>query len=1514
LSDALALRLLDQLERLEAERLAWGLVDGGFTFDELESHAADLIDEVLAADDAALPPTGPELIAALEKRVLVWATPETPRRFRTRMAESVRLLARLRQMFREGDWSSGSTLTSDFRYHIAPRRFPKRELDPESVGEALTDAVPLTEGQQSVLRSLLGSGSARPVMLSRFQAEATEAVLAGLDSGQVSASVIAAGTGSGKTLAFLLPTLVHVTGIPGSPPHASAIAVYPRNELLKDQIRATLERLLPVSVTLRGVRGRGASIGALYGSVPWKASGVLKKPEWRQVQGPRGAARSCPFVRCVGCGRDMVWHESDIAEDRHLLDCPDHTCGVSLPEGMVCLTREKLVASPPDILFTSAEMLNRSLSHRHVSKVFGVGTYGAPALLILDEIHTYSGPHGAQVALLLRRWRKLARARPHVIGLSATIADATRFMSDLTGVFENRVRLVEPTHDSMTIQGAEYAIALRGDPVSETSLLSTTIQAAMLLRRVLDPPGARGSGGVFGSKLFVFADNLDVINRLYDNLSDAEGYWSNARANRRAIGSLANLRNPVIAPSYERWLAGQSWDLCAQIGHLFHDGIRGRVGRVSSQDTGVDSSVSTLVATASLEVGFDDPDVGAIVQHKAPRDPAQYLQRRGRAGRTQIMRPITLVVLSDFGRDRLAYQRYEDLFSPVVSAKYLPVENPYILKIQAAYALLDWLARSLPTSASVSVFDLLSGPKGPWAGVHVGKIVGGLEALLTDDKIRDDFASFLGTVLEITPQQVQDVLWAPPRSLLFEVIPTALRRLRTAWAGETPPTSFSTPLPEFLPAALFADLNLPEVVLDLPTELQGQRGAGAEAESKTERMPFRQALSEFAPGRVSRRFGTAHGLLAHWIPVPVEDSDTATIDVSSFLDPSSAVDLDEVAFLDDDGEVSVRVLRPLTLKLQRPPDDIEPSSNASLDWRTSFFGAEAPRTISLPPTAATQHLLAEVAAYLHGDGAPAEVHRFAVGTRANTRWKRGSRRQREAYYSFQRNGEPIALGFSQTVDGIRFRLALPPELAPSVRASQQLHRHLRVMRFRDFVQSDARLEGLANRFQRDWLCDAVLATLGRMALSRRVEVSDLDTDGLLTANTMVEALSTIFDAAIDDDGDDADEPQGNRRFEDLRSILGVPSALAVLREYARILWDPIDGTWEPWLSRVAHQTMGAALLSACQGLVSELSFDDLLIDVLPTRDGQADSHEIWVSEDTPGGSGIVERLSVLIAEDPQRFLALVESALEPSDSEQSRENLGRVASWLSPDGPDFDESVAEAAAAVREARSHHEEGSALEVLKSTLRDAGLLLTPTTLTSVNLRLLRPGSSQQTDRLYHRMASGWAAAEQALGFEISPRVLAEIRSHDPSMDELLTSLAGADQTITWRYRILNSLLWPTEGTLRREGLQYYNPYAPPPSCDRLILLGLVAPSIPLVDVGEDGWLVRLGEAVRGTGAADLMSSDRGLPDLRRALLTLAIRPLDAGVLLVHPRVRAHTHRNGLDIVRVEVPELFGVAVDE
>ncbi|MFV2854638.1 helicase C-terminal domain-containing protein, partial [Escherichia coli] len=78
---------------------------------------------------------------------------------------------------------------------------------------------------------------------------------------------------------------------------------------------------------------------------------------------------------------------------------------------------------------------------------------------------------------------------------------------------------------------------------------------------------------------------------------------------------------------------GQQWPLAKMIGHTLDSADRSNVKRTSSQDAGVDHAADLIVATASLEVGFNYPNVGAVIQHKAPRDNAQFLQRKGRAGR-----------------------------------------------------------------------------------------------------------------------------------------------------------------------------------------------------------------------------------------------------------------------------------------------------------------------------------------------------------------------------------------------------------------------------------------------------------------------------------------------------------------------------------------------------------------------------------------------------------------------------------------------------------------------------------------------------------------------------------------------------------------------------------------------------------------------------------------------------------------------------------------------------------------
>ena len=72
------------------------------------------------------------------------------------------------------------------------------------------------------------------------------------------------------------------------------------------------------------------------------------------------------------------------------------------------------------------------------------------------------------------------------------------------------------------------------------------------------------------------------------------------------------------------------------------------------------------------------------------------------------MRPWTIVVLSDYGRDRVTYQSYERLFDPELTPRSLPIANPAVVRMQAVFATMDWLSTRLRGDAQV--WRLLQGP------------------------------------------------------------------------------------------------------------------------------------------------------------------------------------------------------------------------------------------------------------------------------------------------------------------------------------------------------------------------------------------------------------------------------------------------------------------------------------------------------------------------------------------------------------------------------------------------------------------------------------------------------------------------------------------------------------------------------------------------------------------------------------------------------------------------------------
>jgi very-short-patch-repair endonuclease len=84
-------------------------------------------------------------------------------------------------------------------------------------------------------------------------------------------------------------------------------------------------------------------------------------------------------------------------------------------------TRQRILNNPPDILLTNYVMLELLLTRPFEQKIIEAAK--GLRFLVLDELHTYRGRQGADVALLVRRLRDRLDARDLLcIGTSATIA------------------------------------------------------------------------------------------------------------------------------------------------------------------------------------------------------------------------------------------------------------------------------------------------------------------------------------------------------------------------------------------------------------------------------------------------------------------------------------------------------------------------------------------------------------------------------------------------------------------------------------------------------------------------------------------------------------------------------------------------------------------------------------------------------------------------------------------------------------------------------------------------------------------------------------------------------------------------------------------------------------------------------------------------------------------------------------------------------------------------------------
>ena len=542
-----ALAALTSIELREAELLAWGAASAQWTEQEIlelvSSHgpARLLIDELLAT-------------------ALLVQTPQNG--YRTRAAETVRILTTLRQSFPGRPVTDGRSLVLDYRFMHRPRRRPVRD---EANRAALLNSLPGLTGAAGVALA----DALLPVTVSGFQMRAAKTILQSLSAPQHSGVMVTAGTGSGKSLAFYLPVLARIADLNQSSPTGlvKALAIYPRNELLKDQLRAVLR--YTTEAWAAGAGSRPISVGAWFGLIPddIRYFRPAQSGNWRSTHIGGREGYICPFLTCFrpNCSGDMVWSRADLDQKIERLTCSD--CGCSVDDRFIRLTRRSAVDAPPDIMLTTTESLNRQLANPGNLAAFGISRRSLKVVL-LDELHVYDGIAGAQSAYLFRRLSQALGRQPVWVALSATLQRADEFLAQCVGLRAENISVVAPEAREMVESGAEYLLALRHDPTSGTGTLSTTIQSSMALARCLDVlvedsfalVPVPNSEGTFGRKIFDFTDRLDTTNRLFWDLMNAEGWaWQGQRDSNRVILSLAHLRSETSGPYASRRSRARSW-------------------------------------------------------------------------------------------------------------------------------------------------------------------------------------------------------------------------------------------------------------------------------------------------------------------------------------------------------------------------------------------------------------------------------------------------------------------------------------------------------------------------------------------------------------------------------------------------------------------------------------------------------------------------------------------------------------------------------------------------------------------------------------------------------------------------------------------------------------------------------------------------------------------------------------------------------------------------------------------
>lgn len=142
--------------------------------------------------------------------------------------------------------------------------------------------------------------------------------------------------------------------------------------------------------------------------------------------------------------------------------------------------RQRVADNPPDILLTNFMMLELLMTRQEELDQKVMANCADLRFLVLDELHTYRGRQGADVALLVRRVReRLAPSQLQCVGTSATMASegTLKDKNELVAGVASKLFSVPIPHSNVVGETLERATAAREDQPDFKKTLAAALAA-----------------------------------------------------------------------------------------------------------------------------------------------------------------------------------------------------------------------------------------------------------------------------------------------------------------------------------------------------------------------------------------------------------------------------------------------------------------------------------------------------------------------------------------------------------------------------------------------------------------------------------------------------------------------------------------------------------------------------------------------------------------------------------------------------------------------------------------------------------------------------------------------------------------------------------------------------------------------------------------------------------------------------------------------------------------------------